>query len=138
MSGISNRLDEVFDCEIYAGEVNQNLQEPCFLITPIAVVMEPQLGNRQNRFHPFDIIYFPKGNSQSEKLSVGESLILELELISLSDGSFLRGTKMHFEIVDDVLHFFVEYNFGAFKIVETDEVKMDDLSVEGGIKYAGS
>lgn len=42
-----------------------------------------------------------------------------LEVIN-ADGFFLRGTDMRFEIVDGVLHFFVDYNTFIRKEVQKE------------------
>jgi len=45
----------------------------------------------------------------------------------------LRGTKMYHEVVNDVLHFFVNYDLFVYKEPEVAD-HMEDLSVESGLK----
>ena len=42
--------------------------------------------------------------------AVGENLLMLLETVPYETGS-IRGTNMSYEIVDNILNFFVNYNF---------------------------
>ncbi|HEK5039646.1 TPA: hypothetical protein SOL92_003958, partial [Clostridioides difficile] len=62
---------------------------------------------------------------------IAEMLLEELEYIEI-DGDLVRGTNMNFEIIDNVLHFFVDYNY--FTIKNNDTNKMDTVELFGGLK----
>lgn len=133
MDAIAIRLHEVFGDEykIYQNEVKQGLKEPCFLISLITTEKTPLLGMRSSRTIPFDIHYFPK-NNEFECYTVSEKLMDELEQIKTIDGDLFNGTKMHGEVIDGVLHFFVNFNFTVLKTEEFDH--MDDISVSSNVK----
>lgn len=64
---------------------------------------------------------------------MAEAFFVELEYITLSDGSVIRGTDMHYRTTDGALHFFVSYNLFILKDREKAE-KMQSLKAEGAIK----
>lgn len=134
IDGISIRLNEVFgdDYEIYSEEVPQDFKEPCFFILPLNPSQKQIVGQRFYKNNPFDIHYFPKEeNSNSDIYYTAEILFQALEYITV-DGDKLRGTKMHYEKVDGVLHFFVEYN--NFIVRLTEKTSMEDLTSVTGLK----
>lgn len=134
MDAIAIRLHEVFgdEFEINQEDVVQGLKEPCFLITLVDYSKEPLLQSRSKRLVPFDILFFPsKGKVQCYEIA--DQMMNELELITLLDGDVMHGTKMKAEVVDGVLHFFVNYNFVA-KVTEDAKDMMESIAVENGTK----
>lgn len=134
MNAISIRLYEVFGdgYEIYMNDIQQGLTEPCFLITVVDYSKEQLLKSRSKRLVPFDIIFFPnKGKSQCYE--VADQMMNELEFITLLDGDKMRGTDMNSNVVDNVLHFFVNYNFMA-TVTEDAIDKMESIAIENGTK----
>lgn len=110
MSGISNKLDTEFKgIDIYTDQIKQGLTEPCFFIRLIKSEQKQIVGERYYRNQSFDIHYFPKTDNTSELNDILDKLINALEYIEF-DGGLLRGTKMHSETVDGVLHFLVNFN----------------------------
>lgn len=90
---------------------------------------------RYQRFNPFDIHYFPKPESAAPREEcelISEQLYSELEYVTGQDGLY-RGTGMRHEIVDGVLHFFVEYNVHLIRDKAPD-IKMQTMKQGGGIK----
>lgn len=88
------------------------------------------LGLRHDCINAFDIIHF--SNDKKEILyAVGEKLTVGMEWITLSDKSKLHGTNMHYEIIDGVLPFFVNYNLGVNLILPDENEKMKDLEYGG-------
>jgi len=110
-------LDSRFpEMRIYGEEIKQGLQEPCFFVQLFPVSQERELGRRYKRYHAFDIHYFPSvptpGEPESandEMHAMAEQLYDVLEYITVS-GSLLRGTGMNHEMINGILHFFVDYN----------------------------
>ena len=124
MDAIAIKLHEVFgdEYEIHKNDIKQGLEEPCFLITLVDSTKENLLNTRSKRLLPFDILFFPdKGKSQCH--SVSDTLMNEFDMIKSVDSVLFRGTKMRSEIVDGVLHFFVNYNY----IAMVQEEKMDSM-----------
>ena len=71
------------------------------------------------------------GNQEIQ--DVASKLFDALEYITLLDGDLVRGTEMHYEKVDDVLHFFVKYNMFVYKQVEKAD-PMETLTVNNNVK----
>lgn len=129
INGIAVKLNQAFgsDYTIYKENVKQGLKEPCFFILPLEPTQEAKLPNRYLRTYPLDIHYFPK-NGKSEMYEVAEILFLELEYVNVL-ANLIRGTKMRYELVDNVLHFFITYEFFIKK--EMDAVDhMETLAIK--------
>ena len=137
IKGVSVRLYDSFGdaYRIYQNDVEQGLKEPCFFIQILEPSRSPLLGQRSMVRIPLDISYFPRrGGNNDEMLSVGWQLMEQLEYITLPNGDTVRGTKMTFEVVDGVLHFFVGYNMTILHPEDKqfmDTVDMD-VSTQGG------
>ena len=103
-------LDAAFpDIPILGEEIKQGLAPPCFFVRLLEPAHEQELDRRYMRHHPFVVQYFPVAGN-AEMYDMAEKLTEALQTIEVA-GPPVRGTGMRFEIVDGVLHFFVEYNF---------------------------
>ena len=110
VNGISIKLNSIFgdSYEIYTENVKQGLKEPCFFIKTLPTINKPLLGKRAQRTYSFVISYFPKDGNE-EMMDVSELLLEHLEYITLENGDVIRGHSLQTEIIDDVLHFSVNY-----------------------------
>lgn len=107
INGISNALYKNFEgVEIYSDRLEQGFKEPCFFILSLISSEDRLLGDRAKRTLQFDIHYFPKGDEIHE---MEQNLYGVLRCIKLLNGDMLNGLKLHSEVVDRVLHFFVQY-----------------------------
>ncbi|HFL3186098.1 phage tail terminator family protein [Clostridioides difficile] len=134
IDGISIKLDKTFGNEytIYSEDVEQGINEPCFFICPLNPSKTSYPNGRTLKKNSFDVHYFPRSKDKSFEINeVAEMLLEELEYIEI-DGDLVRGTNMNFEIIDNVLHFFVDYNY--FTIKSNDTEKMNDVELFGGLK----
>lgn len=133
VTGISIRLHELFGDthKIYTENVEQGLTAPCFFIKTLPTIHKPLLGKRSQRTYSFVISYFPKEGNE-EMMKVSEQLLDGLEYITLLSGEMIRGRSMEAEIVDDVLHFSVNYIVFVNNYVR--EESMDTLSSNVGTK----
>lgn len=133
VDGISIKLNNVFGDEykIYSEDVKQGFDEPCFFILLLNPSKKQLVGQRYEREHHFDIHFFPsnKENANNQMNSVADTLLDALEYITV-DGNLLRGTKMKVEPVDNVLHFFVSYNFIVRKEPLGEVNLMEELKIE--------
>ncbi len=133
IDGISIKLDKTFgeSYTIYSEDVEQGINEPCFYCSFKS--KQSILSKWQDiKKNSFDVHYFPKSNDKSFEINeIAEMLLEELEYIEI-DGDLVRGTNMNFEIIDNVLHFFVDYNYFTIKSNDTD--KMDTVELFGGLK----
>lgn len=126
---ISRALDKEFGYEIHMEEVKQDLVEPCFFITLLDSAAQIVVGKRYEKRNQICIQYFPESEQiQHECNEVAEMLTICLEYIEDEDGSFLHGTGMHYQVVDGILHFFVNYNFHVIKWEKSAE-KMQKLEI---------
>lgn len=137
IDGLSLKLNQFFGdgFSIYSEETEQGFQRPCFFITILSPSQKNLIGNRSLRQYPFDIRYYPtiQGNN-NELQSTASSLYEALEYVQLIDDDLIRGTKMYHEVVDGILHFYVNFDMVVTKVVPVEE-KMSELhhgtNVEG-------
>lgn len=127
--GISQALDAEFNSEnegyiIHTENVEQGLEEPCFFIFSLKPSSKQLVGNRYERKYPFDIHFFPDtelvdgiSTINNQLNEVTERLFTALEYITV-DNSLVRGTSINAEKVDDVLHFFINFNMIVKKETE--------------------
>lgn len=107
---LSVALDKQFSgCRVYTPEVEQDLKEPCFMITLVGAEKQPLLGARANLIYNFDIIYFPASKAHTEMLSIAGKMLAALNRITMLDSTQVNGWRQNYEVVDDTLHFFVTY-----------------------------
>lgn len=129
ITGISQALDAEFNSEneeyiIHTENVEQGLEEPCFFIFSLNPSSKQLVGNRYERKYPFDIHFFPDtelvdgiSTINNQLNEVTERLFTALEYITV-DNSLVRGTSINAEIVDNVLHFFINFNMIVKKETE--------------------
>jgi len=126
-------LDAVFpDIPIHDEEIPQKLEPPCFFVRLLEPELTQELGRRFLRYHPFVVRYFAPDRSNTAMYDVAEQLTKALQQIQVA-GRPVRGTGMRFEIVDDVLHFFVNYDFHVWA-PRPDDPAMASLDVQEGLK----
>ncbi|MEG6521135.1 phage tail terminator family protein [Desulfotomaculum sp. 1211_IL3151] len=119
------------DIEIYGEEIKQGFEEPCFFVKLFPVAQDREFGRRYKRYHSFDIHYFAATNEDMHVMA--ERLYEHMEYIKVSGGT-ARGKKLRHEIVDGVLHFFVDYDFHIIR-EKQPYPKMQELEQEGYIKH---
>lgn len=114
---------------IYEEKMPQNFEAPCFFVKLLTGDQAHEMNRRYYRTHAFDIHFFPKGEEYNrEAHEMADRLYEELRMVRI-DGSLYRGSGMSHEVVDDVLHFFVNFNFHVLR--PKDQVpKMMELKEE--------
>jgi hypothetical protein len=126
-------LDTAFpDIPIMGEEIKQGLTPPCFFVRLLEPTHTQELGRRYARVHPFDVHYFAPNRQNDDMYDMAEQLTTVLQQIEVA-GRPIRGTGMRFEIVDEVLHFFVEYNFHVWA-PKPEDPAMQTLDVQEGLK----
>ena len=135
INGIAVQLDTLFGYTVYIDSVKQDLAAPCFLIKAVTTSQEQEVDRFYKRQQKFDILYFPQDPEEPtrEFETVTDALWLGLEYINMG-ADIIRGTKMHREIVDDVLHFFVNYDIRVEKARPVSDY-MGVLSQKESVKY---
>jgi len=135
-NGISKVLDSIFPAyPVYDEATEQGMKQPCFFVLLLEGSQSREINRRYRRFNSYDIHYFPNPDSlapREECERVAERLYSALEYITGVEGGY-RGTGMRHEIVDGVLHFFVQYNYHLFRTKDPD-IKMQSMTEKGGIK----
>jgi hypothetical protein len=125
-------LDTAFpDITIMGEEIKQGLNPPCFFVRFLEPEHTQELGRRYMRYHPMVVRYYAAERSNEDMYSMAEKLTSTLDWITVG-GGLVRGIGMRFEIVDEVLHFFVEYNFHVWEDAP-DVPKMKELDVQEGL-----
>lgn len=110
LDGITNALYNNFvDTRIHTDSLEQGFTEPCFFVLELAEEEIPLLNLRAKRNITFNVQYFPSQKSNRELREMASKLFPVLKRIELLDGTLLNGFNLRNEIVDGVLHFFVEY-----------------------------
>ncbi len=136
ITAISQALNTEFgdDYAIYAEDVAQGLQEPCFFIACINPTSRLFLNRRYFRSNQFCLQYFPAdiNRAREECNAVAERLYWCLEWISVA-GDLTRGTQMRYEVIDNVLHFFVNYDMFVYRLDNTPAMSelTENVSVKG-------
>lgn len=116
--------------EIYDKEIHQDLNAPAFYIQSINPDTNLFLGKRYLAHNHMVVQYFPESETdyQEECNAIGERLTWILELITCAgDDRSIRGSNMHFEVVDGILNFFVDYEFFIRKVEEKDKMETMEL-----------
>lgn len=100
--------------------------------------MKLVVGDRYQQEATFDVwmILNERGeidDVRGQVIALAESLMYDLELIALDDGTKLRGSDLHYRITDGVLHVFVTYATFTRRIKPAGDV-MEHLDVSGKAK----
>ena len=120
--------------KIHREEKRQGLKEPCFFIQCLNPTEELFFWKRYFRQNQFCIQYFPeyKMHGKQECYAVGERLFSCLEYLDVG-GDLVMGTKRKYEVVDGILHFFVNYDLFVYKVTEPVPF-MEEVSSETHVK----
>lgn len=118
---------------IYDESVKQGFDEPCFFIMLLKPTQTQVVGKRYFREQPFDIHYFPSTEDKNKEMNdISDRLNDAMEYVTLNDIDILHGTSLNHQIVDGVLHFFVNYNFHIYKLPDVTD-NMEELKVNNGV-----
>ena len=128
--GIASKIAELFKNEegnckypIYKNSEEQGTDNPCFFIKCLNGEEKREIG-LTDRFYQdilnFDIIGYTLDGDTSILHDMMDTLY-ELEYIEISDGTLLRAMKLHPEIEDGVLHFYIDYKIFIKKDNDTTE-----------------
>lgn len=137
INGVATKLHQDFGdgYAIYTEHVPQGFKEPCFSIQHIQSDTSAKLPNRHLRRNAFDVHFFPKPgvDEKAQMYRMAECLFLSLEYINVLD-NLVRGSKMRYEIVDGVLHFFINYDL-YIKLTANDDIdRMQTLTSNSNVE----
>lgn len=120
---VVNKLTYLYPDIPIHDETPQEFVEPYFLVNLLESTQSREINNRYKRVYSFDIQYIAETNYECEVLA--DKLYEDMEYLL---NNYAKGLKMRHEIVDKVLHFFVEYNIRLVR--EKEEVpKLNNLEV---------
>lgn len=130
-TGVFKVLETAFPgVDRYGEEIKEGLTTPSFFVKILEPTHTQELNRRYVRELPFDVHYFT--DTSKDRIVVAEQLTSALETIQVN-GRSIHGIKMSWEIIDDVLHFFVTYRMQVWKQKPNDPT-MQTLDVEEAIK----
>ncbi|MTI56155.1 phage tail terminator family protein [Geosporobacter ferrireducens] len=114
--GINQVLDSHFPgVSIYGEEIKQGFEEPCFFVKVLSDAISKEFNRRYRKDVFFDIHYFSNKEKVNEDChDIAERLYEALDYIQVGS-SLLRSKNKRYEIVDRVLHFFLEFDTHMFK-----------------------
>lgn len=125
---VNAALDAAFPHIPVSGEeIKQNLDPPRFFVRLLEPAHTQELGRRYKRDLPFVIRYFTTSND--DRYAMAELLTSALKWIDIG-GRQWPGQGMRFQIVDEVLHFFVTYSLLVWGQAP-DDPTMQTLEQEG-------
>lgn len=118
------------DANNWITPIEQGLVEPAFYIHCINVDQSDLIAGRFRQSMPFEVVYFPL-NGFSDIYATLPVLLVALRLITLENGQKLSGYNIKGQVIDDLLHVFVDYDM-TVKIVTDPVDKMEELKITGG------
>lgn len=134
-NGITVKLNGAFpDAAIYGEEIRQGLKPPAFFVRALDSSTTKEIGRRRRRNVDFDVHYFPdpKKKQNDTLYAVGDTLSELFEYVETADGT-LRPYSIRYELVDDMLHFFMSFKWFALADAETvPDIATIDLEVSNG------
>ncbi|EMI10370.1 phage tail terminator family protein [Anoxybacillus gonensis] len=108
---IISKLKSAFpDHKIYGEKVEQGLKKPCFFITILPGDFTDLSKSMQQREITVDIQYLSIDETNVKNIEMADILTDLFKKIDFNDLS-VNVIERRFEIVDDVLHFFIDLNF---------------------------
>lgn len=132
IKSVSRTLDRAFgdEFEVYfSKDVQQGLQEPCFIVSLFGSNRVRQIDARYRMANSFVIQYFPKEKRGNiEMVEMGERLFDVLEFVELPNDQLIHGTAMNYSIQDGVLHFFIDYNVFLIRESDLDEMETFEMT----------
>lgn len=133
---ISTAIKEEFGSRYtnYTEEAGQDLRRPCFFIFCLKSANKLLRGKEYFRTNQFCIRYFPEDsdNKRRECNETAERLITCLEWLTIC-GKRVMGTKMEYEMADNVLHFYVNYDMCVYQRKEVLP-KIEELEADIAMK----
>lgn len=129
--GINQVLDATFpNVTIHGEEIKQGFEEPCFFIKILSSSQDKEINIRYKKNVSFDVHYFSdkKEDINSDCLDMADKLYEILEYVPIGNKLY-RSNKMSHEVVDGILHFFLQFNYHVIREIEQAS-KMEKLKQE--------
>ena len=120
----------------YIENVEQNLKKPCFAIAALNPMITSRSPKLYRRVVPIVIHYFTDKqdttDAKKDCYNIAERLWDKLEyLTSYSDKTItIRGEDISWEMVEDVLEFFITYTFDVIR-EDDEQIKLEEALFNG-------
>lgn len=141
VSQISDKLRKSFTTDeiktIYKNTPIQGAAKPYIYIHQIRTYFTKELRRRGELKYFIDVRLHPADSEQYKQVwlnTMGGRLFEILDYIKVSNQR-VNGRNIRFEVIDDVLHFFIEYTFKVYK-PDDPQPKMRTLHEKGFVSYA--
>jgi hypothetical protein len=117
---IIGKLKTAFpDHKIYGEKVQQGLKKPCFFITILPGDFTDLSKSMQQREITVDIQYLSEEETNVKNIEMAD-LLTDLFMKIEFNGLTVNVIEKRFEIVDDILHFFIDLDF-IFMLKDTEQ-----------------
>jgi len=127
-------VSEEFGLPVYIDTIEQDLDEPCFLITSLNITETHIVMDRYQRQYPYMIQYFPGTQDyRAECDDVSDKLFDTLECVRYQDMLY-RADSMGGETQGGILNFSVTYKPMVRKLKAGEEALMEILEQNAEIK----
>ena len=135
--GIATKINKIYENKypIYTDGEQQGVDKPCFFIKYLKGEENREIG-LQDRFYKDKLNFVIIGYTEDGNSDILYDMIdnlYELEYIELTDKTLLRAYKLHPEVEDGILHFFIDYEI-FIKKDETTTIKMNNYDLTGEVK----
>jgi len=128
---VIDTLSSLFPAIVVSGEEQVPApEEPYVYVNLSSVTQTRGTAGRFIRTHAFDLQYYSSSNQ--DRHSVADQMYEGLEWIDLN-GTPVQETRMKHEILDKVMHFYVEYDVHV-KRADGEAAKMQTMKQEGKLK----
>ncbi|OPX43825.1 hypothetical protein CLHUN_23060 [Ruminiclostridium hungatei] len=128
---INAELGEGFT--IYKEVQEQGFDLPCFFIFLNTSKQKKMIGKRYFREQQFVIEYHPgTGGKKAQINAMIPRLNTALEYVA-AEGDMFTGSKMSCEVIGEVLHFYVNYNYHVYEPANALET-MEDVELDSRLK----
>ncbi len=128
---INAELGEGFT--IYKEVQEQGFDLPCFFIFLNTSKQKKMIGKRFFREQQFVVEYHPGADGKKAQINnMIPRLNAALEYVT-AEGDMFTGSKMSCEVIDNVLHFYVNYNYHVYATVNASEA-MENMVLDGRLK----
>lgn len=134
ISAVSNSLYKEFgsNYKLYADNIEQDMTRPCFFLNIIRPALLPATIGRDEMSVPLVIQYFPTSiGKRMECYAVADKMFHCLKYPEYK-GVKYRGTDLKYDINDDKLNFYVQYNFFT-RTYDSTEVKPTIDEIESSV-----
>lgn len=136
MDAVGRRLEELFPgCAVYTDGEEQGLEGPYFFTAFTVSAERPVTGQRYCRETGVYIRYFPGAAEQPSREfnRTADMLFDGMEIITLADGSQMRGTQKNCKAANGALEFYVNFNSHVVRQKAPGPV-MEDAGVTADVK----